>query len=282
MASIAKNFIPTINTVDYDHIYHYDNLDYFGVSELNRNSNSEKVKEYGKKMLKGDWLFEISFIYVGISSLEILNGEHRRKAIDYAKSKGAEINDIRVIFVDDTQECHKTQIMDALNSNKHWQIDDYISSWINQGIESYQYLKDFCFDEDHSKLHSKNRANYGKGALLFGQTYNKFKETYHTKDFYITEKDKKLAESRYEQIVRIIKALCFDSSDDYWIPIAESWFKISGDKQLMNTIKELPEGFETFYDKLYQRYKLQGTNSRKKWYNRFIETIQICYNEKYV
>lgn len=275
------NVIPNLSTVDYDKIYHFSSLDQFKKSDLNRESNVAKIKEYAKLMKEGKWMFELSPIYVGIGSMEILNGETRRNAINLAKSKGVEINDISVIFVDDFPESRKKDVVEALNATKHWQIDDYISCWITQNVTSFKYLKDFCTDEDHPKLHSKNRANYGKGALLFGQTYQGFKKTYKNGNFTISEKDKKLAESRYEQIVRIIKALAFDASDDYWIPIAEAWYKVSSNKNNIERIKNLPDGFETFYNGLYEKYALKGSNNTDEWVRRFIEVIQDRYNEMY-
>lgn len=287
MYNYNLNYLPTINDVDFYHLYKFNDFSLFKNSIENRPTKKSddayrtKVYEYYREIKKGKWDFDATHLDISIHTKEILNGGTRFDAMKMAIEKGIEIPYFLVRFTDDDTPEKTKRLIKILNNNSHWQIDDFINTWVAQGIESYSYLKKFCKDEAHSLLHSKNRANYGKGALIFGQTYNQFKETYKTPDWTITDKDKKMAEARYEQIVRIIKALCFDSSDDYWIPIAEAWYKITSDKSNLEKLKSLSDGYETFYDYLNDNYKLMGTNKTKEWLSRFGKAIQDCYEAKF-
>ena len=284
---IDINYVPSINDVDYHHLYKFNDFSLFKNSIENRPTTKSdgtfraKVYEYYRLIKKGEWDFDATHLDVSIHTKEILNGGTRFAAMKMAMEKGIEIPYFLVRFTNDDTPEKTTRLIWILNNNSHWQIDDHINTWVEQGIESYTYLKKFCFDKAHSMLHSKNRANYGKGALIFGQTYNQFKETYKKSDWVITDKDKKMAEARYEQIVRIIKSLCFDSSDDYWIPIAEAWYKITSEKSNLDKLKSLSDGYETFYEYLYDNYKLMGTNKTKEWLSRFGKAIQDCYEAKF-
>lgn len=270
--------IPTIDDVDVFHRdYFFTNLDAFGVDSGNRPSEEDDVivKKYAKKMLNGEWFFELSPIYVGIHSLNIFNGEHRRKAINLAIDKGLRPI-ICVRFFDDSGD-KKTldKKRDALNSGKHWNSDDYVKALISAGDKNFIFLDKFCVDEDHPQLHTKKGLPcYNKGAIVLGSTYRGFKEAYLGGSWDVTPDDLATAEKRYGEMVRIKKALGYDDAgQDCWIYIGEAWYQFTTNKGYADRIKRLPNGIESFYDAL--RF-VDNTNSNKTrvWFGRFVEALE--------
>lgn len=266
--------IPTVDNVDYHRDYFFTNLDVFGVSKDNRDSDIDDttVKKYYKMMMDGEWFFELSPIYVGISTLEITNGEHRRKAINKYSLKTGERPVVYVRFFDDTEQVKEK--IKALNSGKHWNCDDYCNTEANNGNKAFKFLRDFCLDEDHPQLHKGDKPNWNKGAVVLGITYTNFKTAYQTGEWDLSYEDTSTSEKRYAEIVRIKKAFRLDeASQDCWIPIAESWCDISKDKDLMDRINRLPDGIETFYRELTIA---ENTNSSKRsvWYDRMITALE--------
>lgn len=268
--------IPTIDTVDYHKDYAFTSLDCFGVDPGNRPSEYDDiaVKKYSKLMLSGKWYFEYSPLYVGINSKSLFNGEHRRKAINIAKEKGLKPI-IYIRFVDDSDEKKLPELRDALNSGRHWNSDDYVEAAISAGNKDFKYLKDFCLNEDHPQLHSKKgKPYYNKGAIVLGSTYAEFKEAYLYGEWDISLKDIATAEKRYQEMIRIKKSLGYDDAgQDCWIYIGMAWYELTNNKGIMNRIKSLPDGIETFYAAL--KY-VDNTNSNKTkiWYGRFVEALE--------
>lgn len=270
------NVIPTIENVDFNRDYLFTDLDCFKVSPNNRPSDfkDSTVKKYYKMMKNGEWFFEISPIYVGISNLMIENGEHRRKAVKMMNNDGFKPI-VHIRFFDDTDPEKLKKYREALNGGKHWNADDYVEALVESGVEEFVFLKEFCTDPDHPQLNNgKNKKFYNKGAIVLGATYPEFKKAYMSGKWNIPKKDIASAERRYCEIVRIKKALKLDeTSQDCWIPIAEAWYEISNDAELMLRIKNLPEGIESFYESL--KYSDNGNDSKTiVWYQRFIEAIK--------
>lgn len=269
------NVIPTIETVDFNRDYFFTNLDVFKFSEENRPSEESDatVKKYYKMMADGKWFYELSPIYVGITSMQIENGEHRRKAIKLLKEKKGIEPIIHIRFFDDTVNLKEKRA--ALNGGKHWNADDFVEALVQSGHKSFTYLKNFCLDEDHPQLHSpKGKPYYNKGAIVLGLTYQEFKKAYQTGEWDIPYTVSATAEKRYSELVRIKKALRMDeASQDCWIPIGESWFKISNNTSFMNRIKSLNDGIEDFYKELTI---IDNTNTSKasEWEKRMIMALE--------
>lgn len=267
--------IPTVDNVDFNRDYLFTNLDAFKCSKGNRPSEESDatVKNYYKKMADGKWFYEISPIYVGITSMQIENGEHRRKAIKLLKERKGVEPIIHIKFFDDTDRLEEKR--EALNGGKHWNVDDCVETLVQSEHKSFTYLKNFCLDEDHPQLHSpKGKPYYNKGAIVLGLTYQEFKKAYQTGEWDIPYTVSATAEKRYAELVRIKKAFRLDeASQDCWIPIAESWFKISTNTALMNRIKDLPDGIEDLYRELAIT---DNTNTSKQsvWYDRMITAIE--------
>lgn len=274
--SAQLDYIPTIKDVDYHKDYFFTNLDFFGVDNGNRPSEYDDVtvKNYTKKMISGKWFFDYSPIYVGIKSKNIFNGEHRRKAINAAIEKGYKPT-ICVRFVNDTDDTKLNDLRNALNGGRHWNSDDYVEAAISAGNKQFSYLKEFCLNEDHPQLHSKNgKPYYNKGAIVLGTSYKDFKEAYTSGEWNIPLKDIETAEKRYMEIVRIKKALGYDDAgQDCWIYIGMAWYQFSTNKGYMERVKRLNEGIEDFYSAL--KY-VDNTNSNKtqEWFGRFVEALE--------
>lgn len=273
---VEINYIPTVEDVDYHKDYFFSNLDSFGVDPNNRPSSIDDVtvKKYAKAMINGRWYFDYSPIYVGIKTKNIFNGEHRRKAIDIARSKGLNPR-ICVRFVDDTDDDKLQEIRDALNSGRHWNSDDYVEAAIAAGNRDFIYLKNFCLNEDHPQLHSaKGKPYYNKGAIVLGSTYKEFKDAYLTGEWNIPLKDIETAEKRYGEMIRIKKSLRYDDAgQDCWIYIGMAWYTFTCNEGYMKRIKRLNEGMEDFYKAL--KY-VDNTNSNKsqEWLGRFVEALE--------
>lgn len=274
--SAQVNFIPTVSNVDYHRDYFFNNLDLFGVDPGNRPSEIDDVtvKKYAKLMINGDWLFDYSPIYVGIKSHNIFNGEHRRKAINLAIEKG--VNPIICVrFVDDTDDTKTKNLREALNGGRHWNSDDYVEAAISAGNKDFKFLKEFCLNEDHPQLHSKNgKPYYNKGAIVLGSTYKEFKDAYLSGEWGLNHKDINTAEKRYSEMIRIKKCLGYDDAgQDCWIYIGMAWYTFSNKKEYIERIKRLNDGIEDFYTAL--KY-VENTNSNKtqEWVNRFVEALE--------
>ena len=273
LATAQVDYIPTIEEVDFHKDYPFTTLDFFGVDSGNRPSadTDTTVKKYAKQMIQGEWFPDLSLIYVGINSLNIFNGEHRRKAINLAKEKGYE-GIIWVRFFDDRDNLDGKR--EALNGGKHWNCDDYVESLIHDNRD-FAFLKEFAVNEDHPQLHSvKGKPYYNKAAIVLGATYKEFKEGYLSGQSPFTNKGIARAEQTYSEMIRIKKALKYDEAgQDCWINIGEAWQKIINNKGLWERIKRLPEGVEDFYDAL--KY-VDNTNSNKttEWYERFIAALE--------
>lgn len=272
---LEVNVIPTIETVDFNRDYLFTTLDAFKCSKENRPSEESDatVKKYYKMMADGEWFYELSPIYVGITSMQIENGEHRRKAINLLKEKKGIEPIIHIRFFDDTVNLKEKR--EALNGGKHWNADDFVEALVQSGHKSFIYLKTFCTDEDHPQLHSiKGKPYYNKGAIVLGLTYPDFKKAYQTGEWDIPYEVSATAEKRYSELVRIKKALRMDeASQDCWIPIGESWYKFSTNPLLMNRVKALNDGIEDFYRELTIT---DNTNTSKatEWYNRMITALE--------
>ena len=264
------NVIPTIDTVDFHREYPFTTLDYFPVDESNR--TSEAYKSYAKKMVKGEWFEDCSTIQVSIHTKKILNGENRRKAYNLAKEKGYNPI-IWVKFIDDSEKPKEKR--EALNSGKHWNCDDKCNSLVSEGNEDYIFLKNFATNEDHPQLHSaKGKPNWNKAAIVLGVSYSDFKDGCNNRVSHFTREGIRRAEQTYSEMVRIKKALKYDSAgQDCWGAFGEAWLKIVNNNVMWSRIKNLPEGIEDFYDAL--KY-VDNTNSNKplEWYERFVFAIE--------
>ena len=272
------DYIPTIQDVDYNRDYLFTTLDFFGVDKANRPSETDDatVKKYAKSMVAGEWYFELSPIYVGITQQTIFNGEHRRKAIDLAKAKG--LNPvIHVRFVDDRKDADSKR--EALNSGKHWNADDHIEALISAGNKDFAELKKFAVDEDHPQLHSvKGKPFYNRAAIAFGSTFSDFKKGYETGDWNITRSDIRRSEQTYNEMVRIKKAFGLnDAGHDFWINLGQAWKKFYSDEALYSRVKKLPNGIESFYEALSG---LGTMNSYKteEWLDKYKEALGIAEN----
>lgn len=271
--SAAIDYIPSIKDVDYNRDYLFSNLDAFGVDSNNRPSENDDiiVKKYAKAMKAGKWFFELSPIYVGLNSMTIFNGEHRRKAFDLVKDDIHSM--VHVRFVDDTTK--EKEKREALNAGKHWNSDDYVEALVSAGNSSFTFLKKFCLDTDHPQLHSNNgKPYYNKGAIVLGATYKSFKEAYQSGEWNIPMDDISTAEKRYGEMVRIKKALGYDDAgQDCWIYFGEAWYQFSKNAGYMDRVKRLPDGIESFYSAL--KY-IDNTNSNKtkEWFGRFVEALE--------
>ena len=272
-ASAAIDYIPSIKDVDFNRDYFFTNLDAFGVDKNNRPSEDEDiiVRKYAKAMKSGKWFWELSPIYVGINSMTIFNGEHRRKAFDLIKDEVHPI--VHVRFVNDTEQAKEKR--EALNAGKHWNSDDYVEALVSAGNSDFVFLKKFCLDEDHPQLHSRNgKPYYNKGAIVLGATYKGFKDAYQSGEWNIAHSDIATAEKRYMEMVRIKKALGYDDAgQDCWIYFGEAWYQFSKNSSYMDRVKRLPEGIESFYSSL--KY-VDNTNSNKtrEWVGRFVEALE--------
>ena len=272
---LELNVIPTIETVDYNRDYLFTNLDAFKCSKGNRPSKESDitVRNYYKMMAEGNWFFDLTPIYVGITSMKIENGEHRRKAINLLKEKKGIEPIIHIRFFDDTVKLEEKRA--ALNGGKHWNSDDCVESLVQSEHKSFTYLKNFCLDEDHPQLHSsKGKPYYNKGAIVLGLSYSDFKKAYKTGEWDIPYEVSATAEKRYGELVRIKKALRMDeASQDCWIPIGESWYSFSSNPLMMDRIKALNDGIEDFYRELTIT---DNTNTSKsiEWYNRMVTALE--------
>ena len=271
--SAQLDVIPSIEEVDYCRDYLFTNLDWFGVDPKNRPSEEDDatVKKYAKLMIKGQWYFELSPIYVGITSKTIFNGEHRRKAINMAISKGIKPI-IHVRFVDDTTDVDGKR--EALNAGKHWNSDDHVKALISAGNEDFIELEKFALDEDHVQLHSvKGKPYYNRAAIAFGSSYKDFKEGYLTGSWNITRSDIRRSEQTYSEMIRIKKAILDDAGHDFWNVFGEAWKKFITNPAYSDRVKRLPNGIESFYDALHFTGSL---NSYKveDWFGKYVEALE--------
>lgn len=277
------NTVPSINEVDFfrDYLFTGDNLEQFKVDPENRPSDIDDatVKKYSKLMLAGSWFFELSPIYVGITSMTIFNGEHRRKAVVRSMEKDKDFNPVvHIRFVDDRDKAREKR--EALNSGKHWNCDDYIEAMVSAGDPDFIALKEFALSEDHPHLHSKNgKPFYNKAAICFGTTYSAFKKAYETG---VLELDKKYiarSERTYSEMSRI-RRLVFgnDVSHDFWLNFGDAWKKFRFDEAVSRRIQNLPDGIDTFFDVLG---KMGPLNSYKlpAWTKRFSDALYEAENQ---
>ena len=275
------NFIPSINNVDFHKDYPFDNLDCFGVDKGNRNS-SGNVKDYFKKMKDGKWFFELPLVEVGIKSLNILNGEHRRKAYNMYVEKTGNKPIVWVRFVDDSGDIKA--LREALNGGKHWNAEDYISAHINEGHPDFIALYDFAMDKDHGRLHGekkeKNKPYYAFAAIALGSTRTEFKKGYLTGNWSISRSDYRRAEQTYSEMVRIKKCVGLgDAGHDFWLNIGEAWQTFYRDKATWDRVKALNNGIEDFYDAL-MCLGTMNTYHKDDWYERYIKALELAESKQ--
>ena len=279
VATNALDVIPTIETVDFHKEYPFTTLDFFGVDDENRPSeeSDSTVKKYTKLMIQGEWFPELSTIYVGIYSLNIFNGEHRRKAYKIAKEKGYNPI-IWVKFFDDSENLKGKR--EALNGGKHWNCDDYVEALVNVN-KDFAFLKEFALNEDHPQLHSaKGKPFYNKAAIVLGATYKTFKEGYSSGESPFNNQGIARGEQTYSELIRIKKALKYDDAgQDCWIYIGEAWHSFISNAGYWTRIKNLSDGIESFYDAL--KY-VDNTNSNRasEWLKRFENALEKAEKKK--
>ena len=247
------NIIPTPETVDFHRDYAFTDLSFFKNDAFNRDSttNDGTVKRYKKMMLNGEWVFEISPIWVGINTHTIANGFHRKLAYDEARAEGLD-EVMYVRFFDDSKPEKRANLIKAFNSAKAWRVDAWCESRVAQGDPNFSFLKRFALDEDHPQLHGKsNNPYWNKAAIVLGLGYSGFKAAYETGAWNLEHDTVKNAEKTYEEMVRIKRSLRLDlTSQDEWITWGEAWIELKNDKNFQRDIKNLPNGIEDFYDAL--------------------------------
>lgn len=121
-----------------------EDLKKVGFNPFNRKTNESHLRQIKRDMLVS--LSDFPAIVINVITGNLIDGQHRVRAfLQLVKSgqlpEDAKL-DVKLVEIENEEE-FKT-IININTNSKNWSIDDYIRTYVEQGIESYVLLDDFC------------------------------------------------------------------------------------------------------------------------------------------
>lgn len=276
----------TPETVNFEKIYLYTNLDWAERHPKNRELDEKLVKKYKNSMLNGASDELIGLMVIDINTNYIYDGQHRIEAYKQAVLDGFD-RPLRVMFIDAPKDEEKQiELITSLNDGKHWNNYDFIHSY-KEGDNDLKKLEEFCLS--HPRLYREVKTGKKKGtrtpfyrraaAVVTGEpTY--YKKALINGTFKVDEDAWKEAETTYNEAMKFLENTGLNKQSD--IPAIESifnaWYAIRNDYNSRRKIEKLPNGVDDIFDSCYNM-DITHTTKVEVWKDRFKNAINEAYSE---
>ena len=239
----------------------------FGKHQENRQINHGHLQKIKKQFLSS---FEIiPAVIINIITNHIIDGQHRLQAFQDLVDEGLLPPDskIKVMWVEIPVSEEKLHIIEANCNTKNWSLDDYISSYVKAGIQSYVKLDEWCKAHPLSSDEGKAKYRYG-AAIIAGKRCNTV-----LKDgtFTFTDDEISKADEIHAEMLEIVEVFGLNGKGNWIESLATSWSSVRNLHDFRTWIKEM----KTKKQKLL---KLPKENS-KDWDNIFGQ-VSLAINKK--
>lgn len=280
--NVMVNVIPTKETVDYNRIYVYDDLDVvekaFKMYEDNRTLYKTHISEIQADIDKFPYKSKFfSPLRVDINTMCIADGQHRLEAYKRAWKNGSK-EPMRVIYEDYPTSNDGRDRMDIISringTNKNWGVNDHQHRLLAENNTSMVNIREFGMSHKLCQKKNKNgevvdfypRYAY---AILLGRNATK-----EVKDGSIkaSKKDLVFGEKMNGELEMLVDALGYEMNS-WFESFAHAWYNIrQNDKANSSLIDEL--GLETICKHIYKFFNGWHPVTRKtEWENRFRTAI---------
>lgn len=280
--NVMVNVIPTKETVDYNRIYVYDDLDVvekaFKMYEDNRTLYKTHISEIQADIDKLPYKSKFfSPLRVDINTMGIADGQHRLEAYKRAWKNGSK-EPMRVIYEDYPTSNDGRDRMDIISringTNKNWGVNDHQHRLLAENNTSMVNIREFGMSHKLCQKKNKNgevvdfypRYAY---AILLGRNATK-----EVKDGSIkaSKKDLEFGEKMNGELEMLVDALGYEMNS-WFESFAHAWYNIrQNDKANSSLIDEL--GLETICKHIYKFFNGWHPVTRKtEWENRFRTAI---------
>lgn len=278
----------TKETVDFNRVYLYTNLDSFVRHPRNRTLDYKHVKEFKKSLLNGASDALIGVMTIDVNTNQIYDGQHRIQAYIEAKKEGYD-KPLRVMYIEAPQtEEEQIVLINNLNNGKHWNINDHIESHMG-GDNDLIKLKEFCLS--HPRLFKETKTGKDKGkkipfmrraaAMVTGDP-SYYKKALKNGTFKASKEDWDEAEDMCQEVYSILDATRLNNQSD--IPALEGiingWYSVRNDKKMAKKISGFPNGVKTVYEFMSpESMDVRHTTSADIWRGRFKSAVENAYTK---
>lgn len=208
-----------------------DETQNFGKNQSNRQFNHPHLVK-----IKEQWITNTEMIppiMVNTLTNHIIDGQHRLRAYQELIKDGYLPKDtkIKVLFYEIPIDEEKEEIINANTNSKNWSLDDYIRSYIKDGIIPYCKLQEWCkthplcykYKKDNETNEQRKDFKYRYAASIL--TGRRCQLELKSASFNFTEEDEKIGNEVHTELMEIIDVL---GKKDYgaWIEsLAVTWYK---------------------------------------------------------
>jgi hypothetical protein len=231
--------------VAFDAYVPYERAMSFNLNNKNRVYNMRHLEKIKTQTLRSTELMPA--ITVNTVTGNIIDGQHRHKA--YTDLYGLNLiprnATIKVMYVEIPEEMELEAIVSANTNSKNWTLDDYISSYIKLGIESYVKL------DEWSKSHlltcecGKSKIRYASAILAGKRCNNALKSGLFT----LTDEDFERANIVHDEMFEIAEILGMKSRGPWIESFAVSWTKVRNQHHIDEWLKEF-QAKKTTYSRM--------------------------------
>lgn len=267
---IILNEIPTMETVEYDRIYYFDNpeivFDKFTFAEGNRDfkkvtktgkeSYDAIIKDVTKQILEGEFgSTYIAPIRVDIKTLEVEDGQHRYIAFLNAWAKGSNAK-MKVIFENfPVDPKKKLKVISDIQNQKAWTIKDF--AHLNMTLNDENTLKFNNFAITHTMCMNKNKNSINNRytcAFLFGtDKTNKIIKN----ELIVTDEILEEAHKLYEEVEKLAQIVNKEQST-WFEGFVKAWYDVRHTECFNTMIYEV--GFNTILEEFTKHINENGSN----------------------
>ena len=258
-------------------IFEFTNVEDFTFkSNVNRAVNATNVKKFYNLMKNNKFDPQMGVVVVDLKSKTIIDGQHRIKAYDQAKTDFGYKTPIQVRFVEAPTGVAELQdyIRHFQNARK-WQLEDYISANLS-GKNDLERLMEFCLS--HPNLNKGTEPTdvfWRKGAAIIAKTgSSEYKNRLKQRNMRFTKEEWEDSEKFYKEVTNLFAALGKSWTDGGFEYIVNAWKKVRYDMDLFYKICRLPSGIYTFFDYLRENtYKCPSGQGEGVWYDFFVNSL---------
>ena len=241
----SVNEVPTKETVDYNRIYIYNDLDVveknFKMYEDNRCLYKNHINEIQADIDKGPYKSKFfSPIRVDINTMGVADGQHRIEAYKRAWQNGSS-EPMRVIFEDYPTSNNGKDRMDIISringTNKNWGVNDHQHRLLAENNTSMVNIRDFGMN--HRLCQKRNKKDdvvdfyprYAYAILLGRNATKDVKEG----SIRVSKKDLQFGERMNGELEQLVDALGYEMNT-WFESFAHAWYDIRKTDIVYNAI----------------------------------------------
>lgn len=283
--------IPTLETVDYDRIYHFSSRD-FDLEQVfhpylnNRGFNADRkdtkpilnhIDNIKKAILEAGTMRYFPPLFVDIKNYVIADGNCRwNAALSLLKERKISELTIGVIFIDIPEEEFDNYVITLNTTSKSWTLNDYIYNYASRSSDTgHKKLIDFC--ESHSALKKENGGispRYGLAILKKQQSQVK------SNKFSLTDEEIAVANSRLIEALEVRAKIGIEdikSNGGGWFePYLSAWAMFRDDKPNVDISRYLREANTCVKQRKSKVRVPYGSTKKNDWYQLFSNIFSFC------